>query len=288
MTRIVNGSLQAKLDAGMSQLCHIAKITRKDGEIIRVTDNDQPVTISGDGTYTPDNSMMFSAITTTANNGIQSTDCNVLFSPDGITEQDVIRGLYDNAEIELSVCDWSNTSWGKLLLMSGNLSVFNVTDKKTGQFEVRGKLSRGDARIGEYYTYECRADLGDARCGVNLSLFTVTGVVTTVDRQTSFQVDLEGDPVDGQYSFGVIKFTSGDNANLNMEVLSQASVGGGIDRLVLALAMPYNVQVGDEFEIVAGCQKTPLICRTKFNNFRNYRGEPFVPGADMPIDFKLT
>ncbi len=286
--RSVSSGLQAKMNAGLAQLCHIAKITRKGGTVLRLTDTDAPVTISGDGTYVPDNSLQFSAITTTANNGIQSTNCNVLFSPDGIDEVDVIRGLYDNAAIELCVVDWSNPSLGKLILMTGNLSVFTVTDKKTGQFEVKGKLTRGDARIGEYYTYECRADLGDSRCKVDLSTVTTTGAVVSTLRDTIITVTLADTPTDGFYSFGVIKFTSGNNSGINMEVLQQVAAGGGQYRLTLALAMPFPVEAADEFDLVAGCQKTPEICKNKFNNIVNYRGELFVPGADMPADYKLT
>lgn len=286
--RTVNSTLQAKMNLGAAQLCHIAKITMKNGTVLRLTDTDASVTIAGDGTYVPDNSLQFSAITTTANNGIQSTNCNVLFSPTGIEETDVIRGLYDNAEIELCVCDWSDTTLGKLILMTGNLSVFTVTDKKTGQFEVKGKLTRGDARIGEYYTYECRADLGDSRCGIDLSTVTTTGTVVSTLRDTLVTVTLAGTPDDGYYSFGVIKFTSGANIGINMEVLQQQDAGGGMDRLTLALAMPFPVEAGDTFDLIAGCQKTPDICKNKFNNIVNYRGELFVPGADMPSDYKLS
>jgi uncharacterized phage protein (TIGR02218 family) len=50
--------------------------------------------------------------------------------------------------------------------------------------------------------------------------------------------------------------------------------------VVLAQAMPYAIQVGNSFQIVAGCDKTHQTCISKFNNIINFRGEPFVPGTD--------
>jgi uncharacterized phage protein (TIGR02218 family) len=43
--------------------------------------------------------------------------------------------------------------------------------------------------------------------------------------------------------------------------------------------------VGDIFTIIAGCDKTLAICRDKFDNIINFRGDPFVPGTDALLDY---
>ncbi|KJV58375.1 phage conserved hypothetical BR0599 family protein [Rickettsia felis str. Pedreira] len=47
------------------------------------------------------------------------------------------------------------------------------------------------------------------------------------------------------------------------------------NRLVtLVLPMPFVISTGDEFTIIAGCDKASRTCIVKFNNIINFRGEP--------------
>lgn len=287
MSRTIDPALQLRLDSGTTSLCHIVTITRTDGTILRLTDHDENVVVSGQ-TYVRDNSVAVSAITSSANNGIQATNCNVIFSDNGIAEVDVARGVYDKAVMEFAVVDYEFPSYGKLILLTGILSTMTVTNRRSGQFEVRGLLTRGDTRIGEYYSAQCRADLGDARCTVALASFTTTGTVSVIETQNKIRVTLATDFANGFFTHGVMTFTSGDNTGVSMEVLNQFDAGGGQDSLFLALRMPFDIQVGNTFQIVAGCDKVLNTCKTKFNNIKNFRGEPFVPGPDFISDFIQT
>jgi uncharacterized phage protein (TIGR02218 family) len=287
MSRTLNASLQARLDSGTTTLCHVVTITRTDGTILRLTDHDRDVVVSGD-TYVRDNSVAVAAITSSANNGIQSTNCNVIFSDDAITEVDVARGVYDKAVLEFAVVDYEFPAYGKIILLTGLLSTITVNNRRAGQFEIKGLLTRGDTRIGEYYSAHCRADLGDSRCTVALAAFTTTGTVNVVETQGKIRVTFADNFDNGFFTHGVMTFSSGDNDGISMEVLNQFAFGGGQDSVFLALRMPYDIQVGDTFTIVAGCDKTKGTCRTKFDNIKNYRGEPFVPGPDFISDFIQT
>jgi uncharacterized phage protein (TIGR02218 family) len=284
--RTINGSLQTKLTSGTTTLCHITRITRKDGVVKRFTDHNADVVVGG-FTYESDDSVLISAITTATNNGMQSTNCDVIFSTSGIADIDVVRGVYDNATVTFAIVDYTDTALGEIILMTGIITVFDVTDKGRGSFEIRGLLTRGDARVGEYYSAECRADLGDTRCKVNLATYQTTGVVHLVERATSLQVDFTGTPGDGFYSFGVITFTSGNNIGLSLEVMTQAAIDATYDRIVLPLAFPYTPEVGDTFTLTAGCNHQKTTCKTKFNNLVNFRGEPFVPGQDILNDLDI-
>lgn len=287
MSRTINASLQTRLSSGTTALCHIITITRTDGTILRLTDHDEDVVFSAE-TYTRDNSVAVSAITSSANNGIQSTNCNVIFSDAGIAEVDVARGVYDKAIIEFAVVDYEHPEYGKMILLTGLLSTITVNNRRAGQFEIRGLLTRGDTRIGEYYSAQCRADLGDARCTVALAAFTTTGTVAVVETQSKIRSVLGGSFANGFFTHGVLTFTGGDNTGISMEVLNQFAYGGGQDSMFLALRMPYDIQVGDTFDLVAGCDKTVGTCRTKFSNIKNFRGEPFVPGPDYISDILQT
>jgi uncharacterized phage protein (TIGR02218 family) len=39
-----------------------------------------------------------------------------------------------------------------------------------------------------------------------------------------------------------------------------------------------QIFVGDKYSILAGCDKTFSMCKSKFNNTVNFRGEPYIPG----------
>jgi len=79
------------------------------------------------------------------------------------------------------------------------------------------------------------------------------------------------------FKFGYIKWQSGLNAGLSMEVKEWENT---TRTLTLFLPMPRDVAVEDQFEITPGCNRTLYTCKNKFNNMANFRGEPFIPGQD--------
>ena len=277
--RTIGGSLQSALSTGTTTLARLFTITRTSGEVLRFTDFDGDITFSGN-TYISNSSISIANISTAIQGGVTSTNAKVILDGSGgIASVDFIRGRYDGATFKVSWVDWSNPALGEIVILVGQISIIEASNKGTGSFEVRGILNRGDMRIGQFYTPECTADLGDARCTVDLAPTLMTGTVFSVSTRTKISVDLSGDPADGYFSFGVLTWTGGSNLNQSIEVLAQAYLSGH-DQLVLALEMPEDIEAGDTFDIVAGCDKTRSTCQTKFANIANYRGYPFVPGPD--------
>ena len=293
MARTLHASLQSKLTAGSSQLCHLVTITRADATVFRYTDLDTDITVSGD-VYTASDSFAVSAITSSSNGGIQSTNCKIFFAAGGFTELDVVKGLYDNADVEFAAVDHAHPEWGKVILLTGKMSAIDGTDKGTGVFEMNGLLAIGDMKIGELYSSECRANLGDARCGIDTGLFNATGYVNFVDvpanfRNSIFWVNLVA--LDRVYDRGVITFTSGANNGISMEIQAQfhaheIDFGPNSQDIFTSMPFPNDIEVGDTFTVIAGCDKRPITCRTTFDNIVNFRGEPFVPGSDYINDLK--
>lgn len=69
------------------------------------------------------------------------------------------------------------------------------------------------------------------------------------------------------------------------ESLSSNSVSGAISsgpegRFLLFMPMPKEIQVGDTFEAIPGCDKKKSTCKTRFDNLINFRGFDFIPGRD--------
>lgn len=95
------------------------------------------------------------------------------------------------------------------------------------------------------------------------------------------------------FTDGEITFTSGLNNGFKFEIKSWDGTSLG-----LFLPMPYPPAPGDTFTIVPGCDKTPTVSGClKFQgydsnqnivavtNIKNFRGEPFIPGTDLTLNY---
>jgi len=90
-----------------------------------------------------------------------------------------------------------------------------------------------------------------------------------------FTTDVTGSDT---YTYGVLTWTTGLNDGRSMEVKLHSSAV-----MTLQLAMPYAVQVGDEFTVTPGCDKTEATCKTTYSNLVRFRGFPDVPGTDAML-----
>ncbi|RWN51380.1 MAG: DUF2163 domain-containing protein [Mesorhizobium sp.] len=108
-----------------------------------------------------------------------------------------------------------------------------------------------------------------------------SGVVATRTDDSDFTVTLtESRAVDGWFTGGVIKWTSGANAGLYNQVRAWTQ---STSRLRLWGAARWPVAVTDTFEIVPGCDKTFSMCKTRFFNSINFRAENLLPGLSFLI-----
>jgi hypothetical protein len=61
-------------------------------------------------------------------------------------------------------------------------------------------------------------------------------------------------------------------------------VTGTSARFRLVLPTPYPIQIGDDFVVESGCDKTHMTCIYKFDNILNIGAEPYVAGYNRPHD----
>ena len=286
MAKTIGASLQAEISGGSSQLVKIIKITREDGNITRLTDHDQPIVVPSDGTYLPTTSFIVTSISSNITEGSSAAEIEIQFGnlSGQVAKADVRAGLYRNAKIEVDVIAWENPSYGKVNLFTGWIGPFVGYDTQKGTAQLLGFSQKALNRIGEKYAPECRATLGDARCGINRASYSTTGTVSSVTSGYDFRATFAVNPAADVYTLGIIEWSTGNNAGLKMEIIRQDNYDATDDRVLLAQAMPYDIQVGDTFTAFQGCDKRPTTCTTKFNNILNFRGEPFVPGPDFISD----
>jgi uncharacterized phage protein (TIGR02218 family) len=213
------------------------------------------------------------------------TALGVISSPD-ITEADLLRGLYDDAKVQILLINHLDTTQ-YIVLLKGYLGEVKV-GRKSFETEVRSLIQRASQTIGKVCSPLCRVKvLGDSECTVNLAAFTFTAqTVSTVVSRSKFKTASAG--VVGKpayyFAYGKLTWTSGANAGKSVEVRSHDTASPC--QLTLAEIMPFDIVAGDQFTIIAGCDRLSSTCKNTFNNILNFRGEPFVPGSDSVL--KIT
>lgn len=274
----------------LTQRAQVWKITRTDGITFAFTTHDEPVNWMG-LTYTPCDSLRASASESGIINGgsIGDTTVNGVLSDDSITEFDLANGLFDGATVEVWLVPWND-------------SVYTTDQPQRIAAGVLGKTSQGGITytaemltpgsklttrpLLESYTPACRWDLGDGRCPVDLEALRVASTVTGIEAKNAFNratfrrfFDTGLTEQDGYFDFGILTWTTGDNAGLSSEV---KEYGDGM--VTLWNAMPNEIQSGDQYTIVPGCNKTREDHTTKFGlNMVDFGGFPDIPGQDVLI-----
>lgn len=278
--------MQAHLESGATTLCWCWRVTRNDGVAFGFTDHDEGLTFAG---------TLFEAVTGFTGTeiagavglNVDSLDVESVLKSDRLNEADLAAGLFDNAVVEIYRVNWAEPEQ-RILMRYGALG--EVTRGRIGfRAEVRGLAHELQQPKGRLYQYGCDADLGDARCGVDLDdlAFRATGEVVGVVQQRTFIGSPLGGRPSGWFSRGLLTWTSGANEGRSMEVKSH-TVDAGVVTIELWQLMAEPIAPGDEFSITAGCDKQFETCRTKFSNQLNFRGFPQMPGNDFAISYPNT
>lgn len=330
--RDLTASLLSHLESGGTRLVVCWRIERRDGEVIRATECDRDLQVTNpqaaldfldlDGLYearrgiTPSSVQKNSDLSVSnmqVSGGLRDAEeSDVTF--DGIDAADLEAGLYDKAAFTIFQVNRSAPDEGVIVHARGTIS--NIKRDTDGRWTCDlHSLSFALSQVtGRSYGVLCDADLGDARCGVNLDDFTFPGVVTSVTSKRVFSALIDASPLGsdslmvsqletGYLVYGLLTFTTGANAGYSREVASDEN--GDIE---LFEGFPHLPAEDDEFTVSAGCNKelnievqmrnntvnpngAPTIangrvsgdCAVKFDNAINFRGFPNKPGPDTLI-----
>ncbi len=270
-------ALQSHLASGTTTLCWCWKITRRDGAVLGFTDHD--VAVSFDSlAYDAATGFTASEVQSTLGLAVDNLTVAGALSAASLNEADLAAGLFDDADIEIWRVNWASPDQ-RVLMRKGSLG--QVTRGKTAfSCEVRGLAHRLNQPVGRVYGYSCDADLGDARCGKDISgaAFTASATVLGVIDNRRFTTAGLGAYASGWFSGGKLVFTTGANAGRAMEVKRH-----GAGSLELWQAMSEVIAPGDAFTVSAGCDKQFATCKAKFANGANFRGFPYMPGNDAAL-----
>jgi uncharacterized phage protein (TIGR02218 family) len=165
---------------------------------------------------------------------------------------------------------------------------FGEIRRKERSFEVelRGLAEALNVPVGRTIKRTCNLVVGEAKCGVDLGRsgrFLETEADGVIDGH-GIVLASAGDVAAGWFTLGALRWLSGANAGLVAAVSGDRIVGG---RRVVYLAEPppLAVAAGDRLRVTVGCDRHADTCRSRFDNFLNFRGFPHIPGDDWIVAY---
>src|SRR3990167_6826087 len=199
--KTVSANLKAHLQGEYLTIATLWKITRADATVFGFTDCSRDISYSGTD-YLAATGHTPSSIKTTSTLGVDNLEVASVLDSATITEADIQAGLWDFAQVEIMLVNYNALADGHMTLRKGWLG--NI---KTGRAmfvaELRGMMQPLQQSIGRTYAPACDAALGDARCGITLASYTVTGSVTTATSARQF-TDTARTEADGYFDGGLI------------------------------------------------------------------------------------
>lgn len=261
------------LDTPLTSLALCWRLDRRDGVTIGFTTHDRDLTIDG-LVYRATPGMLPSAISVTDGFDVDTLDVAGALTSDAIAGQDLADGRWDGARVRIFATTWEAPGSHMLALARGELGEVAMRD---GGFnaELRGPTAMLERTVAEQTSPECRAELGDRRCRVDMAGRRRFTTVATVDEEGRI-VLADPEPAPNAYGYGSLRWCGGGNGGLRSAVAVSAGA------LVTLRELPPHVVVpGTRIEVSEGCDKSFATCRSRFANTVNFRGEPHLPGNDL-------
>lgn len=260
--------------SGSTTMCRCLKVVRRDTVVQAYCTTDQPVEVDG-VVYEAAPGLDLSAVSSSSGFAVDNLQLTLLPNEAELPLAEIIAGLWDFARFTVFEVDYTSPTGGTRYLRRGTTGEVQAL-RDSFSIEFRSLKQALQQSIGIVTQKTCRARLGDELCRVDLTPFTFSLTVTSVTSRQVFAAT-GATQADDYFTQGPVKFTAGDNAGFAEKVRGFAA---GV--FTMAKAMPFDVQVGDVFTAIAGCQKRrDEDCVTKFANPLNFQGEPDLVGVDV-------
>jgi uncharacterized phage protein (TIGR02218 family) len=217
--------------------------------------------------------MLPSAISLSDGFSTAALDVSGALTSDAIAVADLVAGRWDGAAISVFMVDWEAPDGTQLPIVRGELGDINVAGEAFTA-ELNGPTAALDRLVVEQTSPECRAELGDKRCRVDLAgRVRLTRISAVLGED---EVEVAGASGDNAYAYGRMRWLSGRNSGLDVPVLRSSGA-----RVVLREPPHFPAQAGDLVELSEGCDRSFRTCTARFGNALNFRGEPHLPGTDL-------
>ncbi|QMW23392.1 DUF2163 domain-containing protein [Sandaracinobacteroides saxicola] len=256
----------------VTRLAFCWRLLRRDGVALGLTSHDAALVIGG-LRYEAAPGMTPSAVV--ASERFEAQGMSVEVALGGVfSAADLDAGRWADAMLRLFVVDWAAPEAGSVVLVEGRLGD-HVREGALVRMELRDGFAALERREPPRYSPTCRAELGDAACGVDM-----TG------RRVRVLADVDGDGLRLRAVLATADFVEGRARVLSGGLcgLTRRIVAAEAGRLVLEEALP--AAAGPLAVMLwQGCDRRLATCAGRFGNAVNFRGEPDVPGSDALVRY---
>lgn len=283
--RRIPPALQAHLQQSVTTTACLLLFALENGTQFGATTHDRDIYYQGIK-YSATRGFNSSIIATDSGLSVDNGEATGLLSAtmEGITLDMIRRGYMDNATWEMRLVNWADLSMGHVILDAGDVGEITTQNGVAYISELLSYAMRLKQNIGTSWSRTCRSYFGtDANsqtgCGVDADAYWIDAVVTGVDVDDPFRLFSATALTEYPHHVfpGRVNWTGGENTGPRLWQVEAGSKNSGT--IGLFEAMPFPIEVGDQFRFRADCNKTPDHCKY-FGNFLNYKGEPYIPVAD--------
>jgi uncharacterized phage protein (TIGR02218 family) len=245
------------------------RLERRDGAGLALSSHDAVVTIDG-VRHAPSPGMSPAAIIRRGGLAPTSGEIEGMISGAALTEEDLELGRWDGARVTLAAFDWSGVG-DPLRLIDGELGAVGISGEGFSA-ELVGAAAKLEAPVCPLTSPECRAELGDGQCRVDMAGRRIEAIASGSDGSTiTLAVG-----IDEGFAYGRLFVLSGAASGWSSTIVA-------IEDGMPVLRDPPRVAIapGARLWIEQGCDKRFATCRDRFANAANFRGEPHLPGNDL-------
>lgn len=281
--RMLDPAFAAHVGSGATTLATCWRVARNDGVVLGFTDHDAVLSFAGTD-YLPAHGLDGGEAVQKLGPQTDTTEVVGVLHSAAISEEDILLGRYDGADVETWRVNWRDTSVRHLV----RRATIGEIVREDGAFraELRSAQHALNQPKGRLYHALCDATLGDARCGVDLETAAHRADASVIEVRDRFRIAVDGlGPfAEGWFRFGSATWSTGKRGGLVDQIVGHARIGG-VDILSFPAAVGDWVQTGDGFVARAGCDRRFSTCRQTFGNGVNFRGFPHIPGNDFLLRY---
>lgn len=275
---------------------YCARIVAENGTIVRLAAYPTDLAMSNGVVYPSESGYEFSGLDATDSMSPSSVDLTGILNH-GISREQLVTGVFDNARCYVFATSWKTPIEDEEPL---GLMILGKTELNDDSYatEMMGIVDALNQTVGSSYTAQCPYTVFDqtvdgrtiastrSRCtgprsapdGPDINTYKVSGTVTGVTSQYSF-TDTSRTEANDWFTAGQVMFTTGANAGLKPIQIKQSTSAGVI---TTHEPFPRAIAPTDQYVMIPGCRKRRTEdCVAKFNNGKNFGGQPDMPTASQ-------
>jgi len=278
--------LFAHLERGATTVCHAWEIRRKDGIWFGFTDHDRDLAFAG-RVYKAETGLTARALQQTTGLSVDNTEAMGALSDLAVTEADILAGRFDGAGLVGWQVNWANPE-ERALTFRGTIGEI-ARAGGAFQAELRGLTETLNQPQGRAFQRSCAAVLGDANCGIDLSLpgFSHELALESVTENRVFRFATLSGFEARWFEKGRLIVVSGAAQGV-VGIIKNDRMQDGQRMIELWQQIGPALAAGDILRLEAGCDKRGETCSFKFANFLNFRGFPDIPGDDWLTSYPVS